>query len=249
MVFFPLRTLDQTPREWGLDFEDVHLETSDGARLHGWFIPAGGEHPRGTLLFLHGNAGNISHRGDSVRIFHRLGLDILIIDYRGYGQSSGSPSEEGLYTDARTAWHYLTVQRNIPAHQITLFGRSLGGVVATRLASEVRPARLIVESSFSSARDMARSMMPWLSHLLVMRFDFDAARYIRDVQVPVLILHSPQDEIIPFALGQRLYQQARQPKTFVRLHGVHNYGFILSQPAYQRALQAFLDSDSGKPSS
>ncbi len=242
MVFYPLRTLEATPRDWGLAFEEVRFRTEDGETLHGWYLPCARPAPQDcdTLLFLHGNAGNISHRGDSLRIFHRLGLNVFIFDYRGYGQSSGSPSERGLYRDARAAWKYLVEQRGVPARRITVFGRSLGGVVATKLAVEVEPARLILESTFSSARDMARHMMPWLSRVVILRYDFDAEGAIRGLRVPLLMLHSPEDEIIPFELGQRLFAAAPQAKTFVRLRGDHNYGFLLSQPDYQQALARFL---------
>lgn len=238
MVFYPLDTLDQTPEDWGLEYQDVWLETEDGVRLHGWYLP----HPeaRQVLLFFHGNAGNISHRRESLEIFHRLGLGTLIIDYRGYGRSEGRPTEQGLYADARAAWQWLTVQRGFDPGQILLFGRSLGGVVATRLASEVQPRGLIVESAFTSARDVGRKFFPLLSWLVVLRYDFDAEEWIRKVRCPVLVLHSPQDEIIPYELGEKLFQAANEPKRFFRLRGGHNDGFLRSQPEYERVLSDFI---------
>ena len=158
----PGRALQAAPTDIGLDFEDVTIGTADGERLHGWFVPAPGA--RGTLLFFHGNAGNISHRLESIAIFHGLGLDVLIIDYRGYGQSSGSPSEAGTYADAQAAWKYLVEERGLPPDRIVVFGRSLGGAVGAWLASPRgggrQPAALIIESAFTSGADMARRLYP-----------------------------------------------------------------------------------------
>lgn len=238
MVFYPTRALQATPSDWGLAFEDVALTTDDGVRLHGWHIP----HPGATqtLLFFHGNAGNISHRGDSIAIFHRLGLSVLIIDYRGYGRSAGRPSELGLYRDASAAWDHLVSERGIAPGQIILFGRSLGASVAADLASRVTPGALILESAFSSARDLARHLYPVLHPVLYLRFDFDAARRLARVSCPVLVMHSPDDEIIPYALGRRLFEAAPPPRRFLDLVGDHNSGFLASQPAYERGLASFI---------
>lgn len=238
MIFFPHPTLGATPADWGMAYEDVNFSAADGVALHGWYIPREGAQQ--VLLFFHGNAGNIAHRGESVAIFHELGLDVFIFDYRGYGRSSGTPSEAGLYDDARGAWRYLTDTKSFDGRDIVIFGRSLGGAVAARLASETSPGAVIVESAFSSARDVARAVFPLLSHITVLRFDFDASAYIRGVTAPVLVLHSREDEIMPYELGRRLYEAANEPRMFVELHGDHNGGFLLSQPGYGRALQRFL---------
>jgi len=238
MVFFPSRDLTATPGQWGLAYEDVTIDTADGLRLHGWFLPHEGSNE--VLLFLHGNGGNISHRGESLLIFQRLGLNVLIIDYRGYGRSEGTPSEDGLYEDARSAWRYLTEIRSYRAGQIIIFGRSLGGAVAVKLATEQEPAKVILESTFSSARDMASSLMPVLSKIVVLRYRFDSLAHIAQLQAPLLVLHSPDDETIPFRLGEKLYEAADAPKQFAKLKGDHNYGFIESQPSYERALGRFL---------
>jgi fermentation-respiration switch protein FrsA (DUF1100 family) len=240
MVFYPIAGLSVTPREWGMDYEDVTLHTDDGVDLHGWFIPRPGA--RKVILFFHGNAGNISHRADSVSIFHRLGLNIFIFDYRGFGRSQGSISEQGLYRDARAAWKWLMVKKGFLPEEIILFGRSLGGVVAAKLASEVQPAGLILESSFSSARDAARAIFPLLSWIVLRRYEFNAAEYVKQAACPILVLHSRDDEILPYRLGRRLYDAAPQPKRFVELVGGHNDGFLLSQPAYEQAISAFVSS-------
>jgi len=238
MVFYPLAGLDATPKDWGLDYQDVKIATEDGVDLHGWFIPRPGA--RRVLLFFHGNAGNISHRGDSILIFNGLGLDVFIIDYRGYGRSRGSPSEQGLYRDARAAWRWLTGERGYAPSDVVIFGRSLGAAVAAHLAAETDPGGLVLESGFSSARDAGRAILPLLSRLVIGRYDFDAARALQEVRCPVLVMHSPEDEIIPYRLGRRLYEAAREPKRFVDLRGGHNDGFLVSQPQYERVLDEFL---------
>jgi hypothetical protein len=238
MIFFPSRALAATPTDWGLDYQDVALQASDGVELHGWWIPHDGADK--TVLFLHGNAGNISHRGESITIFHRLGVNVFIPDYRGYGKSSGAPSEAGLYRDAAAAWQYLTVVRGIAPADIVIFGRSLGGAVAARLASEVPAGGVILESTFSSARDFAHMVFPVLSRLVVQRFEFDAARAAAGITAPLLVLHSADDEVVPIELGRRLYAAAAPPKRFVTLRGDHNSGFLVSRPDYDRALQDFL---------
>ena len=238
MTFYPHATLNQTPMEWGLVYEDVFLATEDNVRLHGWYLPHQGS--RKTLLFFHGNAGNISHRAASVEIFHRLGLNVFIFDYRGYGKSQGKPDEDGLYEDARAAWRYLTDERGVGQDDIILFGRSLGGAVAAELAAAVQPGGLILESTFSSAKDAARAVFPVLSRLIVLRYDFDTAAHLRRVTSPVLVLHSPDDEIIPLHLGEALFRAANEPKSFVKMRGGHNNGVMMSQPDYEQALGTFV---------
>jgi len=238
MIFYPMRELDQTPANWGLGYEDVTLNTADNVQLHGWYIPyPGSEH---VLLFFHGNAGNISHRRDSIEIFHRLGLNVFIIDYRGYGKSKGTPGERGLYEDASTAWRYLTDEKGFANNQILIFGRSLGGAVAASLASGVEARGLILESTFSSAQDFARAVFPVLSRLVLTRYDFNTAENIQRVNYPVLVLHGPNDEIMPFHLGEKVFQSARKPKRFVRMQGDHNTGFLQSQPDYEQELNSWL---------
>jgi fermentation-respiration switch protein FrsA (DUF1100 family) len=240
MVFYPTRALQATPEDWGFSFDDVHMTAEDGTRLHGWYIPH--PHATHTLLFLHGNAGNISHRADSIAVFNRLGLSVLILDYRGYGQSEGKPTEPGLYADARAAWTYLIDERGLDPSEILIFGRSLGASVATDLASHTRPAGVILESGFSSARDMARHLYPGLHQVILRRFDFNSLRRLGQVRAPVLVLHSRDDEIVPYALGRRLFDAAQEPKTFVTLVGDHNGGFLASQPHYERSLASFIAS-------
>jgi fermentation-respiration switch protein FrsA (DUF1100 family) len=241
MVFLarlPGRELEATPRHAGFDYVDVNFETADGILLHGWYIYA--HNPRGTVLFLHGNAGNISHRLDSIAIFHELGLDTFIIDYRGYGQSEGKSSEEGTYRDAEAAWQYLVTQRGKDPERIIMFGRSMGGGVAAWLATRHKAAALIVESSFTSAVEMAAHLYPFMPVRLISRLQYPVADYVAKAECPVLIVHSRDDEIIPFAMGKALYEAAPAPKAFIELAGDHNNGFLLSRDHYREELAKFI---------
>ncbi len=236
----PSRELMLTPGRYGLEYEELRLTTRDGLTLHGWFIPA--ENPRATLLFCHGNAGNISHRMESIVLFHQLGLNVLIFDYRGYGQSEGSPSEQGTYQDAEAAWDYLTRQREIPPSQIILFGRSLGAAIASRLAVDQEPLGLIVESAFSSVPDMAAHYYPYLPVRWISRFQYNTRKHLISLNRPLLIIHSPDDEIIPYDHGQQLFAAAREPKQFLSIRGGHNDGFLLSGEQYTRGLEGFINT-------
>lgn len=236
----PSRQLAATPADIGLSYEALRLVTADGETLDAWFIPASPE--RAVLLFFHGNAGNISHRLDSLRIFHELGLSVLIFDYRGYGRSSGRPSEQGTYEDARAAWRYLVEQRGVAANRIVLFGRSLGGAVATRLATEHQPAGLIVESTFRSVPALAAEIYWFLPVRSLARLEYPAERLISSVQAPVLVVHSTEDEIIPFRHGEALHAAAGPSARLLALRGDHNTGFMLSARDYIEGLDAFLES-------
>ncbi len=244
MVFLPNmpgRTLTATPKDAGFDFEDVTLETSDGLKLHGWYVPAA--QARGVVLFLHGNAGNISHRLDSIAIFHELGLDTLIIDYRGYGRSQGKPSERGIYLDAEAAWHYLVSSRGVAADRVIVFGRSLGGAVAAWLANQYTPAALIIESSFSSALDIARKLYPFMPVRLITRLEFPVSLHVSRLQCPLLVVHSRDDEIIPFTMAEAIYESAAEPKSLLEIWGDHNNGFLLSRDRYLSGLNEFIQKN------
>ncbi len=235
----PSRALGATPQHLGLAYEDVELVTADRVRLHGWFVPA--ENARGTLLFFHGNAGNISHRLDSIAIFNRMNLDVLIIDYRGYGQSQGRISEKGSYRDAEAAWYYLTESRGIAADGIIVFGRSLGASIAAWLASQHAPAALIVESGFSSVPSMAQRLYPFLPVRWLSKFRYDTARYVSTLACPLLVVHSPNDEIIPYAEGRQIFDAAPADKQFLDIRGGHNDGFYISGRTYTDGLNTFID--------
>jgi len=241
LIYYPDlagRTIVSTPENIGLAFEDVQLTTHDKIKLHGWFIPH--EEARGTVLFFHGNAGNISHRLDSIDIFHRLQLNVMIIDYRGYGQSEGHTSEQGTYKDALAAWEFLTQTKEIDEQQIIIFGRSLGGAIAAWLASQISSAGLIIESSFSSVPAMGQRLYPFLPVTWLAHIRYDTQSYVAQTICPKLILHSKDDDIIPFAEGENIFNSAREPKLFYTLQGNHNNGFIQSGENYVNAMDNFI---------
>ena len=237
-IYFPDRKIIKTPENEGLSYESVYFETEDGVKISGWWIPS--PKHRGIVLFCHGNAGNISNRLDSIRIFYGLGLSTFIFDYRGYGNSYGKPSEKGTYMDAAAAWNYLVRTRNISPDHIIIFGRSLGGSIACWLVQDHRPRMLIVESTFTTIREAANNLFPSFIVSLILRYKYSTIEYIKNVQCPILIIHSLDDELIPFDHGDKLYKLARVPKEFLKIYGSHNEGFLQSLELYQSGLNAFI---------
>ncbi len=237
-IFFPTRDMIATPAMVGLAYDEVRFETEDGVMLAGWFIP--NERTADVVLFFHGNAGNISYRLESIEQFHRLGLSVFIIDYRGYGQSGGKISEPGSYLDAEAAWRYLVEERGVEPEQIIIFGRSLGGAIATWLAERYSPRALILESTFTSVPDMGARQFPFLPVKLLARIRYNTENRLPQVSTPILIIHSPNDEIIPYSHGRRLFEVAPKPKEFLQISGGHNEGFIISGN-YEAGLRAFID--------
>lgn len=239
LLYFPSHDVFATPDRVGLRYESVRFATRDGLSLHGWYLPA--DPRRETLLFFHGNAGNITHRLDSLLIFNELRLNVLIFDYRGYGESQGKPSESGTHLDARAALDYLTGPRGIPPSQIIYFGRSLGGAIAAWLSTIKPPKLLIVESTFTSATDAAAEIYRFLPVRLMSRFHYETEEYLKSVETPVLIVHSRDDEIINLQHGKALYAAAAGPKDFLELRGDHNTGFVRDRVHYVQGLRAFLE--------
>ena len=239
LLFFPDRQLAATPASFGLPFEDVGFQSEDGVALHGWYLPAQ-DASRGTVVFFHGNGGNVSHWLPAVLPFRRFGWDVFLFDYRGYGLSQGRPTEQSTYRDAEAAWRYLTQQRRVAPEAMVFVGRSLGGAVATWLAVRHPPRALVLESTFTSVPDVAAGLYPWLPVRLLARFRYNTADRIARVQCPVLIVHSRADEIIPFSHGERLWHLAPEPKVFLEIRGGHNEGFDLSEAEYQAGVASFL---------
>jgi hypothetical protein len=238
LVYFPARELIATPRDRGLVYEDVNLFTDDGVSVHGWFVPA--PEARAVLLYFHGNAGNISYRLDRIALFQRLKLSVLIIDYRGYGRSTGQPSEEGTYRDAQAAWRHLTGERGVAPGKIVVFGRSLGAAVAANLATQISPGAVILESGFTSLPDLGAEVYPWLPVRWLTRFHYPAKESLVKIERPVLIIHSRDDELIPFHHGQALYAAANPPKQFLEIRGGHNDANFLTNTDYARGFDEFL---------
>jgi len=243
LMYFPDSTDLGSPDDLGLSYRDVTLRTEDGLSLHGWFLP--GEAGNPALLFCHGNAGNITGRLESLAVFRRMGLSVLIFDYRGYGTSEGSPSEGGTYADATAAWRYLTEEAGFDSSRVVVFGRSLGGAVAVELATRVNPMALIVESSFTSAPALGQAVYPWLPVRLLARIRYDSGRRIGTVTCPVLVVHSSQDEVVPYSFGRRLFELANEPKRFLEIRGGHNDGFAVTGDDYVRSIAGFIAESSG----
>lgn len=246
LVYFPTRTWDATPGDIGLPYEEVWLEVADGVKLSAWLVPLRQtqegtmDSPRGVILFFHGNGGNISHRLGSLELFHRLGLSTLIIDYRGYGQSEGSPGEQGTYLDAEAAWRYLVEERHIPPCQIIVFGESLGGAVAAWLAQTHTPGGLILASTFTSVPDMGAQVYPFLPVRLLARVRYNTLARLPEIRCPVLFIHSSDDEVVPYSHGQQLFAAANEPKKFLEIRGSHNDGLMMSAAEYEAGLADFI---------
>ncbi len=237
-LFFPFREIETKPNDIGLDYEDITVTTKDAVRLVGWFVPS--KMHRATLIFCHGNAGNIGHRIEKIKIFNELNLDVLIFDYRGYGMSTGSPSEDGLYLDAEAAYDYLVNAKKISPSGIIVYGESLGGAVAVDLASKYEVGGIIIEGGFTSVKDMAKKIFPFIP-TFVYANKFDSLQKIKNVKYPKLILHSIDDEIVPFEFGKKLFVAALEPKEFVELRGGHNDAFLASKEIFRSRIDLFVN--------
>ena len=236
---------DATPASAGFNYNSVSLTTADGLHLDAWYLPVVNE--RGVILFCHGNAGNISNRISSLALFNELGFSSLIFDYRGYGRSEGKPTEQGTYHDAEAAWQYL-LNQGYAESEIIIMGRSLGASVAAELAHRHRPKAVVLESSFTSVPDVAADLYPLLPVRWLSRFSYNTLDYLPSITAPVLIVHSRDDEIIPFSHGQRLFAAANQPKQFLELKGGHNESIYVSGIDYYRnGLNSFFDAYLNQP--
>ena len=248
LIFFPERELISTPADVGLEYEDVFFTASDGARLHGWFVPGESET---TLLWFHGNAGNISHRVDNLSMLHeKLGVNILIFDYRGYGRSEGKASETGMYLDAEAVREYLSSRDDVDLDGgLVLFGRSLGSAVAVEMAARYKVRAVILESPFTSIRAMARRSYPFLPVGILIRLveaRYDALARIGSISSPLMVVHGSNDEIAPIKFGRELFEAARAPKRFYTIEGAgHNDTYWVGGDAYFEALKDFIEDPKG----
>lgn len=243
-LYYPEKLLVGDPSHWGLSFDEVYFPTPDGQRLHGWLIPGGRAL---TWLWLHGNAGNISHRLDKISlVHHRLGVNVFIFDYRGYGKSTGRPSERGTYHDAAAAYDYLQSHPSIEPGKIVAFGGSLGSAIAIDLAGKRKLMALILESPFTSVPAMAKRAFPQLPLRLV-RIKYDSLSKIRHLRVPLLVIHGEADEVVPYPMGQELFAAANEPKRFFAIPGAgHNDTYLVGGEDYFGAIAQFLaDLDKG----
>ena len=243
-LYFPTREIIGSPADYGIAFEDVYFETTDGRRLNGWFVPGEGDV---TLLWHHGNGGNIGHRLPDIDLFHReLGVNVLIYDYRGFGRSSAdTPSEEGLYRDAEAALRHLQSREDVDPARIVYFGRSLGVAIATELAVRHRPYGLILESGFPSITYMANVDRPWLPAFVVHRIiaaRYDTGSKIGGLDVPLLVVHGDVDDTVPLRAGQALFNAANEPKSFYVVEGANHDGLaaVGGRPYIER-LREYID--------
>ena len=251
LVYRPSQELIETPATLGLKFEDIQITTKDNVNLDAWFVPAKDKDQigKGVILFCHGNGGNIGDRVSYLPIFRDLGLSTFLFDYRGYGKSGGKPTEEGTYNDVEAAWQYLTQEKQIPPKKIIIYGESLGGAIASYLAQKISQqdsknaaSGLVLASTFTSVSDRASELYPFLPIRLLSRFSYNSRDRLPNIKIPVLIIHSTDDEIIPFSHGDRNFQAANQPKKLVKLRGDHNGGFLDSLEIYRNGLNEFIES-------
>jgi hypothetical protein len=244
LLYFPLRALEGSPGDAGLGFEELRFESSDGETLHGWWIPAARRPPLAHVLFLHGNAGNVSHRLGTAKVLTEAGFDLLLFDYRGYGLSGGTPSEEGTYLDARAARSALLAGAGVDPTRVVYLGESLGGAVALELALAHPPAALVLQSTFTGIRDLARLHYPFVPAFAVPNA-YPSLDRVRRLRAPLLVIHGERDEIVPATHGRALFDAAPEPKSLRIVHGAgHNdllevagrsYAEIVAQPFSARS--------------
>ena len=239
-IYFPDRDVQADPSQFGLAYEEVTFVASDGVELHGWFVPGRSSL---TLLWFHGNAGNISHRLDNLKLLrNNLEVSVFLFDYRGYGHSQGKPSEQGTYLDAEAALAYLGSRGDGSLEHIIYFGRSLGAAVAVEMGIRHPPYALILESAYTSVPHMARRTYPFLPIWPFLGTRYDSLAKMDKVNAPVLILHGDDDNIVPIEEGKRLFDAAKEPKQFYIIHGAgHNDTYQVGGQAYFNTLRLFLD--------
>jgi len=251
LVFMPSKDVIETPEMMGIKFENLQITTRDNVNLDAWFVPAKDNDlvGKGVILFCHGNGGNISHRISYLPIFRELGLATFLFDYRGYGKSGGTPSEEGTYADVEAAWQYLTQEKQISPQKIIIYGESLGGAIASYLAQKISQPNgknnaggLVLASTFTSISDRAAELYPFMPIRFLSRFSYNSIDRLPSIKIPVLVIHSIDDQIIPFHHGDRNFQVANQPKKLVELRGDHNGGFLDSLETYRNGLNEFIQS-------
>lgn len=238
LFYYPKKDIWATPEDVGLQYENVIFNTEDNISLNGWFVPS--EQAELTVLFFHGNAGNISDRLQTIQMLNELDLNVFIFDYRGYGQSEGYPTEQGTYKDGLAAWNYLTAKRGIADSSIVIMGRSLGGSIASWLSARQHPAAAVIESTFTSAADIGSDLYPWLPVRWMIKYEYNTIGYLKQIDSPLFMAHSRGDQIVPFHHGQKLFEAANEPKVFVELVGLHSSGYLETGEKYREGLQQFL---------
>jgi fermentation-respiration switch protein FrsA (DUF1100 family) len=237
-IYHPSRVMDDAPGRLGRPFEDVFIQVEHGERINAWYFPATNA---GSPVFLvcHGNAGNISHRLDLASLLLEAGGGVLLVEYRGYGRSDGKPGEENTYRDAQAAYHWL-IAKGVAATNIIAYGESLGGGIASELAAREPVAGLILQSTFTSMTDLGAELFPWLPVRLVSTIKYNTRAKLPKLRVPVLILHSRQDDLIAFHHAEQNFAAANEPRFLRELTGAHNEPLLFSRPAMLSAIREFL---------
>jgi len=247
MVFFPPQDYPLYPQQLGLNYKEANIKTGDGETLWAWHLAS--DSARYTVLFFHGNAENISSRLDFAERLLALGLSVLLVDYRGYGKSTGKPSEKGIYEDARASYQLLTDSLNIPPENVIVWGSSIGAAAALDLATNVKVGGLILEGCFTSAKEMSQKIFPFFPFHWFASFKFDNLGKISRVKAPVLIIHAGQDEIIPPQMGRALYDKANPPKHFYTVEGAgHNDTYERGGEEYFQKVREFIYGELAEPS-
>ncbi len=244
MIYFPIKYPEGfwNPERYGVKVEDSFFTTEDGLRLHGWFAPS--KNASLTLLWAHGNAGNITHRLENTRLLLNLDINVFIFDYRGYGKSEGEPDEEGLYRDARAAYDYLLSRKDVNPQEIVFFGRSIGTAVIVDLALHRQCKGMILESAFTSGKEMAKEMLPFfLPAYFIIHSKFASIEKIERLHVPILFTHGTNDHTVPLKLGRKLFDGANGPKYFYEIQGAdHNDTYIVGGKPYFNRINEFLNT-------
>jgi fermentation-respiration switch protein FrsA (DUF1100 family) len=240
-IFFPDKypsgRYKESPRVPNL--VDCWITAEDGVKLHGWYVS--NDSAIATLVIAHGNAGNISHRLDILQALQHTGFNVLMFDYRGYGRSDGSPSEDGTYKDGRAAFDYVQGLPNIDPYRIIIWGTSLGGAVAVDIATQRQAAGLILESTFTSAKDLAAIHYPFLPARYFIRTKLNSIDKIANIHIPLLVIHGTKDELVPMHLGKKLFAAANEPKEFYEIFNAdHNNTFFIDKANYLNRVREFV---------
>ncbi|MCX7829985.1 MAG: alpha/beta hydrolase [Acidobacteria bacterium] len=235
-IFFPERTITAIPKTFGMNYEDLFLEAGGEAKINVWHIP---NEKRQLIIHCNGNGGNMSDRVEKYALLYSMGFSVIGFDYRGYGKSSGTPSEKGFYEDLRKVVSFAE-QKGYNKENIILYGESIGGGVALQIATESRFCALVLESTFTSLDEMARIYYKLFPTKLLLKYRFNNSEKINKINCPVAIMHSQEDEIVPYFMGKKLFEKANEPKIFIELKKGHNDGGIIICPESAKELNNFL---------
>jgi fermentation-respiration switch protein FrsA (DUF1100 family) len=237
LLFFPSQEMQNKPSQRGWKYEEIMLDVP-GGKTCGWYLPL--DNARGVVLFSHGNGDNISSWFEVTDKFRKLGFSTLLYDYASYGKSTGKISEKRCYADVRAMWNWLIEVKKIPPEKILIYGQSFGGGVAADLAKDVKPGAVVLESTFTSVPDIAARQYPFLPVRLLCSFQFDTKNKMAQIHAPIMIIHSPDDTLIPYSNGETLFKLANEPKTFLKIGGDHNSGFGESKDVYLKGWEEFV---------